>query len=287
MKNFALKLEGCSKADRKKVIKLAKSVGIEFGDDDRFKDGSFGFIKFRNRNLVYTETNSQLKTVYQMPRDWNKIQEALGVEVPKDGEIVKVLVRDGRWMIIRIKSKPEFSERNKCHSMIDLGRDFDVNCEYGFTPIDTSSKATPEEEAKLIEAEHANGYHWDGNNLVKIPEYVEFKGSCLSCYTKGCIYKVCDVPLSNIYNTMLHAIDDFGNENAFGYRHFRPSTKEAFESQEAKMQIDHKDYIKRTDLLVENSELKQTIKTLSHTADILAQENAELIKKLYKIKGIL
>ncbi len=39
MKDFALQLEGCSKADRKKVIKAAKSVGYKWYDNDRFMNG--------------------------------------------------------------------------------------------------------------------------------------------------------------------------------------------------------------------------------------------------------
>ena len=82
MKDFALKLEGCSKADRKKVIKAAKSVGLSWWDDDRFNDGRFGYLWIK-RDLTYIEKDClrDNRVIYQMPEDWEKIQEALGIEV--------------------------------------------------------------------------------------------------------------------------------------------------------------------------------------------------------------
>lgn len=98
MKDFALDLNGCSKEDRKKVIKLAKSVGYKWSEGERFKtkedvDTCLGFDY--GIGMWYNEIPECFGDTHQMPQDWNKIQEALGVEVPKDLGYIKILKTDG------------------------------------------------------------------------------------------------------------------------------------------------------------------------------------------------
>lgn len=177
MKDFVLKLEGCSKEDRKKVIKLAKSVGFKWGDGDRFKSDKWDYLviyTFSGKNLLYRMgTPTENEPIYQMPRDWNKIQEAFGVKVePKDGEIWKIGSGEKK-MIIRIEGIPVFGNENKCHSLISISDRFVINGLYGFWYDSTKEKATPEEEAEYVATEHKNGWHWDGEKMVEVPEYVD------------------------------------------------------------------------------------------------------------------
>jgi len=86
MKDFALKLKGCSKADRKKVIDAMKQAGLVWYDKDRFKDGNFKYLVIGTNleDFFYYKYEVLMgDTVYQMPHDWNEIQEALGIEDAK------------------------------------------------------------------------------------------------------------------------------------------------------------------------------------------------------------
>lgn len=132
---------------------------------------------------------------------------------------------------------------------------------------------------------------------VKIPEYVEIidnkdKHKTWEKYHIGSVCKVIGAHPIGGYGKGFTINNPKGGVGYLFNGDFKPSTKEAFEAQE-----DKKKPLRNTQrlvlirdnkkLIVENAELKQTINTLSRTADILAQENSELIKKLYKIKGIL
>lgn len=100
MKDFALKLEGCSKADRKKVVKAAKDCGYEWYDDDRFKDGRWHHITFITKEkhfYYYAHSDNHGVGALEMPKDWDKIKEALGVK--EDYKFSKDEIVEGfkRW----------------------------------------------------------------------------------------------------------------------------------------------------------------------------------------------
>lgn len=99
MKDFALQLEGCSKADRKKVIKAAKSVGMTWYDNDRFNSSEWAYLLVGDKSseLLYTHSNSDVYSIYKMPQDWELIKEDLGVEVEqKHPEYVELTVCRGK-----------------------------------------------------------------------------------------------------------------------------------------------------------------------------------------------
>jgi len=217
--DFALQLEGCSKADRKKCQKLHDSLGGEWADEDRFKTEKFDYLIFNNNpdnNTRFYSNKGYELPLYQMPQDCSKIQEALGIDEPKDGEVY-VFGNDGDWMH-RIKN---WDINNNSGYAYNITSDTNLTfCSYFIT---TKRRIANEEEVEQrILNEHKNGYHWDGKELVKIPEYV---------------YSICTSKIANIY------IDDFGRirevdywGNTFGFEYVcdNQSTKEDYEAQEAK-----------------------------------------------------
>jgi hypothetical protein len=72
-----INLSTCSKADRKKVIKLAKSVGYKWRDTDRFKDREWEILELTCKRMTYyygAET-----TPINLPQDWDKVYDYLGI----------------------------------------------------------------------------------------------------------------------------------------------------------------------------------------------------------------
>lgn len=81
MKNeFVLRLKGCSIDDEKRVIEAIRSVNIKCNtnlskdNNSKFLCVLFGF------GFGYTKGNLAKAIKYKMPQDWDKIQEALGIE---------------------------------------------------------------------------------------------------------------------------------------------------------------------------------------------------------------
>jgi len=268
-KDFALDLKGCSKEDRKKVIKAAKSVGLGFSDKDRFKRKRWDVLMVKDTGFYYDTGGLSNPNLYQMPQDWTLIQEALGIEVPKHGEVWV----DGSRIV-------RFEDVSKTtllilYSQIDTANDkFYLNAKAYHGKLER--KATPEETAKLIEAEHANGYHWDGKELVKIPEYFE----CVNV---------------NISDTYLGRIEKFeGRLAMLNTYNFKPSTLEAFEAQEAKRNVSFTadDVLKVSDAFREETSklrgrlLKKSakIKDLESTNKALRELNKNQGDKLTNLK---
>jgi hypothetical protein len=74
-----INLSTCSKADRKKVIKLAKSVGYKWGDAGRFKDREWEILELTCERMTYyygAET-----TPINLPQDWDTVYKYLGIEL--------------------------------------------------------------------------------------------------------------------------------------------------------------------------------------------------------------
>jgi hypothetical protein len=82
MEILAIKLEGCSKKDRKKAIKLAKSAGFKWRDKDRFKDNNWTYLIIRdNYAFYYYDWMFFKQPAISLPQDWNKLYEFLGLEM--------------------------------------------------------------------------------------------------------------------------------------------------------------------------------------------------------------
>jgi len=132
MKDFALQLEGCSKADRKKVIKAAKSVGYKWYDDDRFMDKDWHHLTFSHtaKNFHYYERfHSSMTQPYTMPQDWDAIQEALGIEPVKRMETVCVQIFTYDYYCKRMEAlniKKENERHYNCQEMANsIIKDYD------------------------------------------------------------------------------------------------------------------------------------------------------------------
>ena len=308
-KQITVKLKDCSRSDRKSVIKLCKNYGLKWNDSDRFKKRIFSYLFINMETMRFNYCDNTDTDILSMPADLPKLKKLLGVEVPKDGE-----VRFSEYHKVTFRHKLDGEKWRYYSSMLEDFKVSEVEFHGRFNE-DRCPKATKKQEIDHIKAEHANGYHWNGKELVKIPEYIECTRCTLHDFTVGKIYKVFGSFIKDGY-LFFNITGDFGinlnMRNPFKGLFFDSitSTKEAFEAQEAKEkqrlhllnQIkkvgpesisntinsnkeDWKYYIKRTDtivaqydLAVENAELKQKIKTLSSTSDILAKDNAELIK---------
>lgn len=168
-----------------------------------------------------------------MPQDMPKLKEALGVdvpaksvEVPKDGEIYKSTSKNNDFGDL-FRYKNTDGNRMTFYSSLEFNGKFDKSDRhYSYADSNTRIEATPEEEAKLIEAEHKNGYHWDGKELVKIPEYVYSTVS-------GRIVKV------EFKDNWIREVNNRGNIFGFEYTFNNDyvSTREAYEDQEAKKKL--------------------------------------------------
>jgi len=172
-KNFAIDLNNCPKTDRKAAIKLAKKNGFKWLDNDRWRDqnnndNSYWILIVFDEdkdglNMCYSDCHESVHETLQLPRDWDRFKELIGVG-PKAGEI---------WtcdfpLIIRMKNPPMIGIENECYSKINREGEFNTR-PYGHHDIDIFKlrKATPEEAAKLEAAERENGCYWDGKELAK------------------------------------------------------------------------------------------------------------------------
>lgn len=196
------------------------------------------------------------------------IKEALGIEVePKEGEVwyvSGVMVNDAIF-------RSSDSLKNKCenYSALELNGGFHTSGTYiNDREIINLRKATPKEEYELINnGEHANGYHWDGRGLVKIPEYVE-----------------CIEP-SQFKNTirdnggLIFNADHINGHITNFPSSFKPSTKEAYEAQEAKKNVSFSadDVLKVSDAFrIESSKLRGRLSKNSDRIKELEISNNEL-----------
>jgi len=121
-----------------------------------------------NSSSLHDSENSDLTkfwNIFDTVKEAYEAQEALGVSVNSCDVFA---VRDGN---ITHLTRVEAGTLNVISSC-NIDGSFFTN--HGtWASYRTLAEITPEEITKLIEAEHANGYHWDGKELVKIPEYVE------------------------------------------------------------------------------------------------------------------
>ena len=249
MKKIAIKYSEENWPEIKKVVDLIRSAGIKvlrrkesscFNDKDSIS---------KSRYLVFDEENCILNgvdvgfrywynlgsddndyLVLTMPQDMSKLKEFLGIEVPKDGE---VWVSDSR--IARIKNMINDKSADLHSQFIFDTKDCPLN-KFQFATEDVLityqfiRKATPEETTKLIEAEHANGYHWDGSSLVKIPEYVEIistnNHTWQNDFNEGHIFKLSSDPIND------NKFWRVGDGRLIDFSQAKPSTREAYEAQE-------------------------------------------------------
>lgn len=301
-KDFALDLNGCSKEDRKKVIEAAKTFGCRWWDAERFKTKDFErlHIDLDDKDMYYVNSSAfDYREILTMPQDWDKIQEALGVEVePKDGEVYSFDVYGDKW-IVRF-SRSEFVDEIKYFSYSNITNKYfscDEHDYFNGTEFKTT-KATPEEESELIEAEHANGWHWDGKELVKIPEYVEcIEWNLKDFFKVGCIYKTINNIRVRCDNGKVSGNTVFG---LIRDSKFKPSTREAYETQESKKEYTEdvitniseafkKETISLRGRLLKKSDLIAALERdrmeLAAKCTNLRLENIELKKQVEKLKS--
>lgn len=295
--------------EMKPVVDLLRSIGntVERRKDAETDVSDSMILENDNSNNHFEYVNWEYSTskVYQMPQDWNKIQEALGVEVcmPKDGDVYHSSC-DSINMTFRFKSvRSEREERSDylAYSMIGDGQLLNApRFNRGLCAKDTDRmmrKATPEEEAKLIEAEHANGYYFDGKELVEIPEYIECTRSdedndlAIAKFTVGNVYKIqnsfidCNTLFVNLKD------DNCNNWNLPNpikgiWFDSKPSTKEEFETQEAKKSatLSTEDLLKVSEAFkLETSKLRSRLMKKSNRINELKEENERLKKTIDNI----
>lgn len=90
MKNFSIDLENCSKADRKKAIKIAKEHGLVFGDGDRYKNSNWPHLLFSIKMGHFLYCDGVDSETLTLPQDWNKFLNYIGLQ-RKVGEYSKLI----------------------------------------------------------------------------------------------------------------------------------------------------------------------------------------------------
>ncbi|MDX1365788.1 MAG: hypothetical protein R3243_16400 [Arenibacter latericius] len=181
----------------------------------------------RNGDFYYDALDDTIsQVILTMPSDLEKLKSYFEEE-PKRGEVYRCNDR-----VIRFKNKSFNDDSNQD---VDVYSQLTNDGEYCHQTnkvwcYDELTKATPEEEAKLIEAEHNNGYHWTGSGFVKIPEYVkcETNKGYEHELTIGKIYKV-----SSFCYPFIRISNDKGFEEGWTEYVLKASTRQAYEAQEA------------------------------------------------------
>lgn len=145
---------------------------------------------------------------------------------PKNGEVWRFTYNDKTHIDARVQGDwlDEINE-NKAYSLIGAisGR-FKLNRSFGLHGFVRKEKINDSNHAKK---EHANGYHWDGTDLIKIPEYVKWGDNTIKLNFNRSIFNdrfLFETNKNGCYASPIYAIDN-------------PSTKEAFEEQEANKNI--------------------------------------------------
>jgi hypothetical protein len=220
MKKIAIKYDENNWPEIKKAVDLIRSTGKtvekrKVGNpkkDDFLHTCSSVSMGKRHGEFYYDINCSEPDyLILTMPQDMPKLKEVLGIEVPKlpqDGEVWSFEIENSIFTR-RIK---EWRGNN-----VFLSYNHESDTDYvhsTFTNDRMARIATAEEEAKLIEAEHANGYHFDGSSLVEIPEYIK----CLN----GFIIKP---------EGFFNRIDWYTNPMFLEICIDKKATKEAFEAQ--------------------------------------------------------
>ena len=152
MEEFALLLEGCSKADRKKCQKAHDSVSGYWADDDRFKDGDWKLIHFIDGTRYYTCCDDLDVTVYQMPQDWDKIQRALGIE-EESGYIEVIGCTGAGWYSDRVGEIFKYYNKSAFYGGMAYGTSKEKGL-FGITLCDaklSTREAYEAQEAKKFE----------------------------------------------------------------------------------------------------------------------------------------
>lgn len=214
----------------KKAVDYLRSKGfnVEKRKDAAFKHRNLHKYYLRMCEIdnlfhydIFLTTKKEDFTILTMPADFEKLKSYFEEE-PKRGEVI--VFENGHngsdLAIIRVE---KFNEK-ECDYISRFRNTFGIKKSYMTLGI-KHRKATPEEEAKLIKAEHDNGYHWDGNELFKIPEYVECVKTSGTGFTVGKTY--------NFPNPK----DDDGDFRWIKIMdgslfQFKSSTKEAYEAQQ-------------------------------------------------------
>lgn len=227
VKDLCIKIKGASKEDRKKAIKLLKNNGFEWWNSDRFKDGKWAEISvdMKDKDFFYYHGDSVTRDdiVINLPQDFDKLKSYFE-EDRVCGEIYRAQDR-----VVRYKCDNEtFVKDVDVYSQIILRNDEF----YGYTKEvfikEELRKATPEEAQKLIEAEHENGWYYDGNDLVKIPEYVEAKEDHLD-FKVGHVWRVDGSEVEDLEIALY--LEKGSSMMKTNLMRCKPSTKEAYDKQ--------------------------------------------------------
>jgi len=183
--------------------------------------------------------------ILEMPRDYSRLEELLGVKQEvTNGSIWRV--KGGEDWICRMKGDGMKTHFGLTPSDDYTDTDGDFTCGQRL-----DGKATPEEEAKLIEAEHKNGWHWDGSKLIKIPEYVKIPS--------GEIKKVNAYLDLNEDNIPRFTLCDHAHFASIGFIIENQSTKEAYEAQNKTNELES--------LKAENERLKRKLNEIREKCD--------------------
>lgn len=203
----------------KKAVDYLRSQGVEVlrrKDEDIGEWTSHLECSGNRKCFEYVNWADRFSTILSIPRDFDKLKSYFNEE-PKDGEVWVRLGCESELWVNRIKNiKGDLVRTHTSTTPFDNYVDFNSTSSLS----SYKRKATPEETSKLIEAEHANGYHWnsDKKELVKIPEYVKRNGvTCMvSDYNKeDGLWEVIG------FTTLVNTVDLLK----------MASTKEAFEAQ--------------------------------------------------------
>jgi hypothetical protein len=229
---------------------------------------SYKWNKWEYLNANQSMLSREGFTVLTMPQDFDKLKSYFDEDV-KDGDVwVFSDNGDDRLWLCRFKDQDMVINY---YSLINEGNKLLVDSWMDLAS--TNRKATPEEEAKLIEAEHANGYHWDGKELVEIPEYVNT--------SEWGIRKI----IFSSYNACFYNDD---KDHCIGYQYaiINPSTKEAFAAQNKPNKIFTCDDVEaiKSAFDKETSKLRSRLNKKSERIKQLEEENEKLLKSIELVK---
>ena len=235
----------------KKAVDYLRGKGLKIikrKDDCHVKSGSAKSLildsewDYFNAEYSVFESFQDTDAVLHMPADFEKLKSYFEEE-PKRGEVYFIEQRfNNRKVLVRITGeivRDEDGENFVCYSYFyTWEKQFSnpaMHAQFQYIGDDVVCyrKATPEEEAKLIKAEHDNGYHWDGKEFVKIPEYVEV----VRCINPKHWYKNHIGDVFKVFGVSKF-IDGWSFETTeIGYKGIiieccKPSTKEAYEAQQ-------------------------------------------------------
>ncbi len=220
------------------------------------------------KNLKSLELDSAHMGFEQLilPRDWDKFKSYLGVGGFERGKVYKANDR-----LVRFKNKTNGNVKDQdidCFSQLTNAPFFYTQSD-GVWCYNELLDPTKEEAAKLEEAERDNGYFWDGEELIKVPEYVKV-------FHDNKIYPVMSKDTHG-YNI------DHDHMQFVGDDVCSPATKEEHEAQESeRARYEYKSPAevlgdKRHKLITDKCE------DLKNECELLKSKNEEVIREYNKL----